>query len=376
VKGHIRERSPGHWAIVIETRDPVTGKRKRRWHSFCGTKRQARVECARLISDIQGGTYVDASKITVAEYLARWLDHTATQVSPNSHRTYTTMMRAYVVPAIGSIRLKKLRPIDLANLYATTLRSLAPKSVILLHNVLSQALRQAMRWQLLASNPAVAVTPPRVERQQMHVLDADATLAVIEASRPTDLFMPVLLAVMTGMRRGELVALRWRALDLEAGQLAVVVSTEQVGRNTRDKPPKSGRSRTVALPALLVEELRRYRTQQAEALLRLGVRPNDATHVCTSADGTPWRPDSLTRAFRRFLRSHNLPSMRFHGLRHAHATHLLATNVHPKIVQERLGHASISMTLDLYSHVVPGLQEEAAASVDALMRAAISKRKR
>jgi integrase len=376
MKGHIRERSPGHWAIVIDAREPVTGKRKRRWYSFCGTKRQAQVECARLISEIQSGAYVDASKITVAAYLDRWLDHMATQVSPSSHRTYSTMMRAYVVPAIGMVRLKKLRPIDLANLYATTLRSLAPKSVILLHNVLSEALRQAMRWQLLAHNPAVAVAPPRVERKQMSVLDADATLDLIEATRTTDLLMPVLLAAMTGMRRGEIVALRWHSIDLDAGQLAIVASTEQVGRKTRDKPPKSGRSRTVALPALLIEELRRYRLQQAEALLRLGMRQGEDTRVCARADGAPWRPDSLTRAFRRFLRSHNLPRMRFHGLRHAHATHLLAANVHPKIVQERLGHASISMTLDLYSHVVPGMQEEAAASVDTLMCAAISKRKR
>jgi integrase len=374
MKGHIRERSPGHWAIVIETRDPVTGKRKRQWHSFAGTKRQAQVECARLISDIQGGADVPA-KITVAAYLDRWLDHMATQVSPSSHRTYTTLMRAYVVPAIGTVRLKKVRPIDLANLYATTLHSLAPKSIALLHRVLSQALRQAVRWQLLASNPAVAVAPPRVERKQMHVLDADATLDLVEAARTTDLFMPVLLAAMTGMRRGEIVALRWHSIDFNAGQLAVVASTEQVGRKTRDKPPKSGRSRTIALPALMIEELRRYQLQQAETLLRLGVRQDDAAHVCIRADGAPWWPESLTQAFRRFLRSHNLPSMRFHGLRHAHATHLLTANVHPKIVQERLGHASISMTLDLYSHVVPGMQEEAAASVDTLMRAAATKRK-
>jgi hypothetical protein len=223
MKGHMRERSPGRWAIVIETRDPVTGKRKRQWHSFAGTKRQAQVECARLISDIQAGAYVP-SKITVAAYLDRWLDHMATQVSPSSHRTYTTLMRAYVVPAIGPIRLKKLRPIDLANLYAQTLRSLAPKSVALLHRVLSQALRQAMRWQLLASNPAATVAPPRVERKQMPVLDADATLDLVEAARTTDLFMPVLLAAMTGMRRGEIVALRWRSIDFDAGQLAIVAA--------------------------------------------------------------------------------------------------------------------------------------------------------
>jgi integrase len=374
MKGHIRERSPGHYAIVIDVRDPQTGKRKRRWHSFRGTKRQAQIECARLIAELQNGNTIEPSKITVAQYLARWLDHVATQVSPSSHATYTTMMRAYVVPPIGSIRLGKLRPADIANLYATTLHSLAPKSIALLHRVLSQALRQAVRWQLLPSNPAAAVTPPRIERRQMKTLNADAALALIEAARPADLFMPVLLAVMTGMRRGELAALRWRSIDLNAGQLAVVASTEQVGRSTRDKPPKSGRARTVALPALVIDELRQHRIHQAEALLRLGVRQDDATHVCARADGAPWRPSVLTLAFTRLLQSSGLPRVRFHDLRHTHATLMLAANIHPKVVQERLGHASIAMTLDLYSHVVPGMQEEAAASVDDIMRTAIHKR--
>jgi integrase len=258
-------------------------------------------------------------------------------------------------------------------LYATALkgggrrrrRGLAAKSVTLLHRVLSQSLRQAVRWKLLVNNPAAEVAPPRVERKQMQTLGVDATHALIEAARETELFAPVLLAVLTGMRRGEVAAVRWRALDLDAAQLAVVASTEQVGRITRDKPPKSGHSRTVALPALMVEELRRYRLQQAEALLRLGVRQDDATHVCLRADGAPWRPDDLTRAFGR-LRS----GVRFHGLRHTHATHLLAARVHPKVAQERLGHSSISMTLDLYSHTVPGMQQEAAVSLDTLMRAA------
>jgi integrase len=375
MKGHIRERSPGHYAIVIDVRDQQTGKRKRRWHSFKGTKRQAQVECARLIAELQNGTTLEPSKVTVAEYLDKWLNHAATQVSPSSHKTYTTMLHAYVAPAIGSTKLNKLRPADIAGLYATKLHSLAPKSVALLHSVLSQALRQAVRWQLLPINPAVAVAPPRVERKQMHVLGADVTLDLVEAVRATDLFMPVLLATMTGMRRGEIVALRWRSVDLDAGQLAVVASTEQVGVSTRDKPPKSGRSRTVALPALLVEELRRHRLQQAEALLRLGVRQGETTHVCIRPDGSPWRPDYLTRVFRQWLRSSGLPCTRFHGLRHAHATHLLTANIHPKVVQERLGHASISMTLDLYSHVVPGMQEGAAASVDDIMRTAMRKRK-
>ena len=383
MKGHIRERSPGRWAIILDVRDHATGKRKRRWHSFRGTKRQAQTECSRLITELQHGGYADPGKITVAQFLDRWLEHVRTQVSPSSHATYSTMVRSYVMPIIGAIRLSKLRPADIAKVYATALQSgcrmrkggLSPKSVHLVHRVLSQALQQAIRWQLLTSNPSAAVTPPRIERREMKTLDADAAAALIEIARGGPLFVPILLAVMTGMRRGEIAALRWRSIDLDGGQLAVVASTEQVRRDSREKPPKSGRSRAIALPTLVVDELRRHRLAQAQELLRLGVRSTDDAHVCLQADGASWRPSMMTAAFARLLRASGLPRVRLHDLRHTHASHLLAANVHPKIVQERLGHASIAMTLDLYSHVVPGLQEEAAASADAVMRAALQRRR-
>ena len=377
MKGHLRERSAGHWAIILDARDPQTGRRKRRWHSFRGTKRQAQVECSRLITEAQGGGYADPGRITVAQYCDRWLDHMQTQVSPSSHRTYSIMLR-YVLPSIGATRLSKLRPADIAAAYAAVMQTgcrqrqggLTAKSAILVHHVLSQALKQAVTWQLLTSNPASLVEPPRVERKQMRALDADATLALIEVARSTDLFPVVLLAAMICMRRGEIAALRWRSIDFDAGQLAVTVSAEQIGRRSRDKPPKSGRARTIALPAILIEELRRHRVQQAERLLRFGVRQSDDMHVCLRGDGSSWLPSCITQAFARLLEVGALPRMRLHDLRHGHASHLLAANVHPKIVQERLGHASIAMTLDLYSHVVRGMQEEAAAAIDGIMQAA------
>jgi integrase len=304
-----------------------------------------------------------------------------THVSPSSHSTYGTMLK-YARPSLGNIRLRKLRPDDIAHAYATMTQSgyrrrkggLAAKSVTLLHRVLRQALQQAVKWKLLTTNPADAVEPPRLEKMPVRVLNADATLALMETTRATELFPIILLAAMTGMRRGELAALRWQAINFEAGQLAVTASVEQIGRASREKPPKSERARTVALPGLLVEELRRYRIVQAEQLLRLGVRQSDAMHVCLRADGSPWLPSLISAAFVRLLKANGLPHMRLHELRHAHASHLLAANIHPKVVQERLGHASIRITLDLYSHTVPGMQEQAAASIDDLMQAAQQRR--
>jgi integrase len=180
------------------------------------------------------------------------------------------------------------------------------------------------------------------------------------------------LGTFCGLRRGEITALRWKSVDLDNGQLAVVASTEQTDAGAiREKEAKSGKSRTVALPSLAVEELRRWRLAQAQELLRFGIRADDGWHVVTQFDGSPLQPRSLTHVVSAFLKEWGVT---LHGLRHSHASHMLASNVHPKIVQERLGHSSIAITLDIYSHLMPNMQEGAAAAVDGVLRAAINKR--
>ena len=162
-------------------------------------------------------------------------------------------------------------------------------------------------------------------------------------------------------RRGEIIAIRWQQVDLANAQLAVVESAEQTGKGVRYKRPKSGRSRTVALSRFVVDELRVHRLRQAEELLRLGARQNEATFVYTREDGEPMQPRSLTHAWHRMLARTSLRRIRFHDLRHTHATHLLSSGVHPKVASERLGHSKVGITLDLYSHVLPGMQADAAS---------------
>jgi integrase len=383
MKGHIRERSPGHWAIVIDVRDPQAGKRKQRWYSFKGTKRQAQVECARLISEIQSGTAVDPSRMTMAAFLDRWIQHMQGQVSPRSHERYTEIARKNIAPLLGGLMLIKLRPEQISAAYAKALASgrrdgqggLSPRTVTHIHRVLREALQQALRWQLLTRNPADVVKPPKVERKQMKVLDTDATADLIEAARGGPLFVPIMLGVRCGLRRGEVVALRWRNVDLERGQISVVASAEQTDRGVREKEPKSGKGRTVVLSATEIEELRSHRRRQAEGLLALGVRLTDDHHVVAREDGQALQPRSLTHAFVKFVRRHGF-QIRLHDLRHSHATHMLAAGIHPKIAQERLGHSSVGITLDLYSHVLPGMQAEAVSRVDAVLQAALDRKKK
>jgi integrase len=368
---------------VLDHRDPVTEERRRRWHSFAGTKREAQIECARLVSDAQGGITIDPSRETLGAFLGRWLDHMKGQVAPRTHERYSEICRKNLAPLLGGLKLTKLQPVQISQAYAKALASgrrdgsggLSAHTVTHMHRVLKQALGQAVRWQLLGRNPADAVKPPRVERAKMTTYDLAQTADLITALQGSRMLIPAMLAALCGLRRGEIAALKWRNADLALGRLMVVESAEQTRQGVRYKPPKSGRGRTVALPATVIAELQSHRLRQAEELLRVGVRQRDDGFVVAQADGSPMRPHSLGQEWVRFLaRTPALPRIRFHDLRHAHATHMLASGVHPKVASERLGHSKIGITLDLYSHVIPGMQEDAAARVDAALQAALRER--
>lgn len=383
MKGHIRERSPGHFAIILDIRDPETGKRRRKWHSFRGTKREAQIECSRLVTEFAQGDYLEPSKTTLEAFLERWLTQIEPRVAPRTFERYSEIIRKNLVPLLGKAIIGKLRPDQIGAAYAKALKTgrrdgsggLSPRTVHHMHRLLKQALAKAVRWRVLPHNPADNIDPPKVERTKMKALDPDETARLLSHFRETRMFMPVLLAVMCGLRRGEISALRWSSIEFQREQLSIIESTEQTTKGIRSKETKSGRARTVALPSLVVEELRRHRVQQAEGFLKVGIRLTGKDHVAGREDGYPLQPNSLTHEFNRILaKAADLPRIRFHDLRHTHATHLLSNGVHPKIAQERLGHSSISITLDLYSHVLPGMQEDAAAEVDATIRAAIDRK--
>ena len=387
MKGSIRERSPGHWAIILDQHDAATGKRRRKWHSFKGTKREAQVECSRLITEQRTGGYVEPSKTTLAQFFDRWLKHIKPNVSARTHERYSDLLIKNLAPVLGAKILSKLQPIDISEAYAKLLETgrrngaggLSPRTVHHVHRVLSTALSQAERWKLIVRNPAALLEKrdrPKVERKSVATIDAATTATVLDAARERRLLVTLVLAALCGLRRGEITALRWRSIDLDNGQLAVVASTEQLdtgdkNKRIREKESKSGKSRTVALPSLAVEELRRWRATQAEELLKLGIRADDSWHVVTNEDGSSPHPRSVTTTVSKFLKEWGVT---LHKLRHSHASHMLAANVHPKIVQERLGHSSISITLDIYSHLMPNMQGTAAATVDGVLRAAINKR--
>ena len=227
MRGHVRERSPGHFAIVLDHHDPVTGQRRRRWHSFKGSKREAQIQCAKLVAELQSGTSVDPSKITVVEFLDQFdRDWIATHVSAHSRERYRSALD-HARRHLGDKLLQKLRPADLAAFYATLARGgLAPRTIKLVHAVVHRALGQAKAWGIIRDNPAELAKPAKAPDRETLMLQPDQAAALLDRLRGQPLYLIASLALGTGMRRNEMLGLRWGDVDLDAGRLTVEQSRQ------------------------------------------------------------------------------------------------------------------------------------------------------
>jgi len=365
--GHIRARSPG----TFELRYRHNGKTKTA--TFRGTKREAERELRRLLLLVDENRHPnDPDRLTVAQWLERWLGQVRGETAPQTHLRYESICRVHIAPALGEFLLTRLGVSDVQSFYSalagTDLSARSRKNIAL---VLTNALNRAVEQRLIATSPAQSLKKrlPRVEQTEMRVLDQAQSRQLLAFARSDILYPAILIALATGARRGEILALSWARVDFDRSSILISESAEQIGSSIRMKPPKSGTFRTVIVGGAVLEELRRLKVEQAEALLALGIRQTGSTLVCCRPDGAMLTPGQLSDNFRKTLiRKTGLPRVRFHDLRHSHASQLLAAGVNIKVVAERLGHADPAITLRVYSHLMPGAQAEAAARIDAIFR--------
>jgi integrase len=386
MRGHVRRRGKG-WCVVVELpRDPATGKRRQKWHSGFERKRDAERALSNIVGRIDEGSYVPPSRLTLGAFLTdRWLPTMKVRVRPSTYDSYRRIVEGRIVPALGLVPLQHVTGDQLTAVYADWLAhgrrprgtrdkragtGLSPRTVRYAHAIVRLALADAVRWGHLTRNPAEQADPPTAERnrQAMKTWTPGQLGRFLESRRDDRLYALWHLLAMTGERRGEVLGVVWPNVDLQAARLAVRRTALEVGGKLIDGEPKTDKGRrNVALDADTVAVLDAHRKRQLEERLALGPAYQDRGLVFCREDGTPLHPDQVSKAFKRHAKAACLPPIRLHDLRHSHATHCLEAGVHAKVVSERLGHSTVAMTLDTYSHAVPALEEDAAARVAALV---------
>ncbi len=368
MRGHIISRSKNSYSIKISLgRDPATGKYKSQWFTVKGSKKDAEKRLSELLHQIDTGAYMKPGKTTVTDYLHQWLsDYAMVNLSPRTVEGYEHIFQRHLLPELGKLTLTQLKPEHLQRYYSQKLNSgLGAQTVRHHHTVLHKALQTAIEWGLVGRNAADAVSPPRAQCPEMQTWNEDEISQFLEAAKTTAYYALFYTALFTGMRRSELLALRWQDIDFLLGQIYVNRSMHVLkGSRVIFKSPKSAKGRrTVALPPSLFLVLDEYRkAREAESILL--DKPISDSELVFSTLGKPFLPNTVTHAWIKLVRRTGLKMIRLHDARHTHASIMLKQGIHPRIVQERLGHSTIAITLDTYSHVTPGLQDAAAKRFD------------
>jgi integrase len=379
-----RETTTGQvWAVVIEAgRDPRTGRRRRVVRSGFDTRAAARAAARTAIEELAAETATPTGRGTLADWLRMWLDgQRRARVRENTRATDETYVTAYVIPRIGSLRLRDVTPDKLTGFYSDLLREgrirdggpLAPKTVRNVHVMLHRALEDALDEGRIVRNPAGKAKPPPASKAArspgaMTTWTAEQAQSFLRSVAGDRLAPLWTLALTSGMRRSEMLGLRWRDVDLEDGRCQVAQTIIEVrGRPTVGRPKTARSARSIDLDEGTVEALREHRRRQAEERLAWGPSYQETELAFATEDGAMPRPSEISRRFGLAVRDSGVPRIRLHDTRHTWATLALQADVHPKVVQERLGHASINITMDTYSHVMRGMGRDAAELVGGLV---------
>ncbi len=377
-EGSISQRKDGRWMgqITIGV-DPVTRKSKRL--TFYGkTRKEVQDKIREALNQKDRGLLSEPSRMTLGEWLKTWLeDYKKQELKISTWESYKSLIEDHMVPELGYIKLNKLKTNDIQRFYNSKLENgrkdgkggLSARTVRYIHTVLSAALDQAVKEGYILVNPAAATTQPRHVKKEITPLSTDQVKQFLQDIKDDWLYPVFITALGTGLRRGELLGLKWDVVDLETGAALIKRELVQVKGKVRleEYTKTKGSTRTIALPDMVIRELKKLRGKQKQDRLLLGPAYQDNDYVFCWPDGSYIRPDYVYNRLKTLLNEHGLPSIRFHDLRHTFATMLLEAGEHPKVVSEMLGHSSITITLDIYSHVLPSMKEKAAAKLNDIL---------
>ena len=364
MKGSLRRRG-GTWQLRVDA-GMVNGRRVQRSSSFRGTKKEAEAELRKKIMAAEGGLDLDYRGLTLGSYLEHWLENKRPTLKPRTIEGYEDIFRRHVAPVIGSVKLDKLTPLHVESVLTTGRgNNLSEQSLLHVYRGLSAPLRAAVRKGLIGRNPAEAVEAPKPQRTEVEAMTLGSLQAVSQAVSGTDLAIPMVLAVGGGLRRGEVLGLRWRDVDLATGtvRLSQTIGTRR-GGSLEMGTTKSHRSRSLSLPTFVVDALKAHKVAQTERRLLLGSAWIDNDLIVDRGDGSPVPPWSLSQRFRYATTKAGL-DVTFHDLRHGFATLSLAAGVSLKVTSTRMGHSRISITADTYTGVSDESDRAAAHALDA-----------
>jgi len=369
MKGHIRKRG-SKWAFVVDIgKDPVTGKRKQKWFSGYRTKREAEKAMAEKIAEITRGDYVEPARIPLRDLMIEWLElNIKHRTSIKTYDLYRYLTNNFIIPHLGEIPLDKLSPIQIQKFYNKLLDmdkmhgegKISTTTVRKVHKVLRAALDWGIKMKMLHSNVAKRVDPPKEKRTSVNVWTQEEASAFLEVSKGHRFYPLFYVALSTGMRIGELLGLKWEDIDWDREVIRVkrTLGKTSAGYILKEQPKTSSGRRSIYITTNTINVLKKHRRTQREELFRLGITSPEFVFLNTK--GKFIDLSTVHKEFRKLITKAGVPKIRFHDLRHTHATFLLQEGVHPKIVSERLGHKNVSITLDIYSHVLPSMQKKAA----------------
>jgi integrase len=371
MRGSIREKSKGSWQLQIYTGTGPDGKPRRHFETVRGRKGDAQRRLTELLSSLDKGVYTPPGRLTVAEHLHQWLEgYIKTNCSQRTLDGYTAIIERHLIPALGHVQLKQLHPQTIQAYYGKASETLSARTVHHQHRVLSQSLKYAVRQGYLGRNPAELVDPPSPRKKPMRTL-APGELEVLLENASSNQFYPVYYtAVSTGLRQAELLGLTWRSIDLDYLSISVnQVLYKRRGVCRFNEPKTSHSRRRVSMTPKLVCFLREYKLEREKLYRSLGKELALDDLVFASVEGKPIDPSVLSHSFGRIVKRAGLENVRFHDLRHTFASLMLLRGAKPKVISEALGHSSVAFTMDVYSHIIEGMQSDAMALLDEVLPA-------